>query len=66
MLLALRVKTQYTMDDQELTPIIARRLILPYLTPALVYVSSFPSGIRTFDANSNCMNGLTELLIVKA
>ncbi len=36
MLLALRVKTKYELPDEDLTPIIARLLILPYLTPALM------------------------------
>jgi hypothetical protein len=36
MLLALRVKTQYAVDDLHLTPIIARTLLVPYMTPALV------------------------------
>lgn len=36
MLLALRVKTGDQVDDYDLTPIIARTLILPYLAPAIL------------------------------
>lgn len=35
MLLSLRVKTQYAVEDYELTPIIAMSVILPYLSPVL-------------------------------
>ncbi len=38
MLLALRVKTQDAVDDMDLTPVIAKTLLLPYIRPALVYV----------------------------
>ena len=35
MLLALQVATQYTVDDYDLAPVIARCLIMPYILPAL-------------------------------
>jgi hypothetical protein len=35
MLLALQVATQYSIDDYDLAPVIARCLIMPYILPAL-------------------------------